>query len=57
MASTRALISLPVDLKPNPLPYGRLSLAAGAWDQLRAQRAYQSGDEAPQTPPGIDKRV
>jgi hypothetical protein len=58
MVTSRALISVPVDLKPNPLPYGRLPLQAGAWDQLRARHAYTDGDEPPQTAAGaVDKRV
>jgi hypothetical protein len=58
MASSSALIPRLIDLKPHPLPYGRLPLQAGAWDQLQAQRAYVHEDERPRTPPGtIDRRV
>jgi len=59
MSSSCALVPRPIDLRPNPLPYGRLPpLAAGAWDQLQARRAYGDGDETPQTRPGaVDKRV
>jgi hypothetical protein len=58
MTSIRSLITVPVDLKPNPLPYGRMLLQAGASDQMRAKRAYHDGDEPPRAAPGtIDKRV
>jgi hypothetical protein len=55
MTST-ALVSLPEELRPNPLPYGRLSLRKGAWDQLQAQKAYEDGDERhPGKPPALDR--
>jgi hypothetical protein len=57
MTST-ALVSLPEELRPNPLPYGRLSLRKGAWDQLQAQRAYEDGDERhPDKPLSLDKKA
>jgi hypothetical protein len=60
MASSSALVTLPIDLKPNPnpLPYGRLPLRAGAWDQLQARRAYEESDEHPQpAPAALDRRI
>jgi hypothetical protein len=57
MTST-ALVSLPVELKPNPLPYGRLPLRKGVWDQLQAQKAYEVGDERHSSePPALDKKA
>jgi hypothetical protein len=55
--TTRALTIQPVELRPNPPPYGRLSLRIGAWDQLQAQRAYDDHHEPPERPVELDKKV
>ncbi|MES2027986.1 MAG: hypothetical protein V4477_02290 [Pseudomonadota bacterium] len=55
--TSRALIVQPVELKPNPPPYGRLSLRMGAWDQLQAKRAYDDHREPPEEPSELDKKV
>jgi hypothetical protein len=43
-----------VELKPNPLPYGRLPLRAGAWDYLVARKAYE---ERELRPPELDRKI
>lgn len=56
MTST-ALVTRPVELRPNPPPYGRLSLPMGVWDQLQAKRAYDDHHEPPEPPVELDKKV
>lgn len=55
--TSRALVVQTVELKPNPPPYGRLSLRTGAWDQLQAKRAYDDHHEPPEPPVELDKKV
>jgi hypothetical protein len=54
--SSRALVIQPVELKPHPLPYGRLSVGSGVWDQMQAQKAYEEV-ERPERAPALDKKV
>lgn len=55
--ATNALTVPPVELRPNPPPYGRLSLRTGAWDQLQAKRAYDDHHEPQERPIELDKKV
>jgi hypothetical protein len=52
-----ALVTQPQELKPNPLPYGRLPLRTGAWDYLLARKAYEEGDDRNQPSSALDKKV
>lgn len=54
--SSRDLVIQPVELKPHPLPYGRLSVSSAAWDQVLAQKAYEE-IERPERPQALDKKV
>jgi hypothetical protein len=52
-----ALVTQPLDLKPNPPPYGRLPLRTGAWDYLLARKAYEEGNERHPPSSALDKKV
>jgi hypothetical protein len=56
--TSKALIIVPVDLKPNPLPYGRLPLKQGVWDQVQATKAYgEADDHHVSQPKALDKTI